>query len=511
MRAELERSKSQLKLETVRAPYYIEYRVNDTDDFSAEAAFGALRTRARSHFRFVRVVVRIGDYKQDSFFGQGQGVVQPLPVDDEIVALRHQLWLATDQAYKAAAEALTAKQAQLKQYTLDEPADDFARTEPLEWLRPSVTLDSDSETWTNRLEGASAAYRTDAQLESFAAALHFQALTRYFMNSEGTVMRDGQRLYDMQISASTQASDGMRLDRSWIYAAADTKALPTEKELLNRAANMVKTLGQLRDAPEVEEDYRGPVLFSGNASASIVADLIAPNLLGVKPDLGQPGRTKGAWATSYKSRVLPAFLSVVDDPTLTALANEPLLGHYEVDDEGVKSARVELVAEGKLVNYLTGRQPIRDFPQSNGHGRARGPAYPTASLGNLFVRSSEPLANDELKKRFVELCKQRELPYCYSVEALGPRLAPRLLYRVWVKDGHEELVRGAVFGDLDVRALRNDLIALGNDLNVDNRPQFVPHSIVSPSMLFDELEIKRANVSKDKLPEYPPPALKAAN
>jgi hypothetical protein len=40
---ELDRSKAQLKIEQVQAPYYIEYRVNDVDDYDAEAAFGALR------------------------------------------------------------------------------------------------------------------------------------------------------------------------------------------------------------------------------------------------------------------------------------------------------------------------------------------------------------------------------------------------------------------------------------------------------------------------------------
>jgi hypothetical protein len=82
-----------------------------------------------------------------------------------------------------------------------------------------------------------------------------------------------------------------------------------------------------------------------------------------------------------------------------------------------------------------------------------------------------------------------------------------MLYKVSVKDGKEELVRGAVFGDLDLKSLRNDLIAAGDDVNVDNRTEAIPHSIVNPSILFDELEVKRQNVSKSKLPEYPPPPL----
>ncbi|HZC65324.1 MAG TPA: peptidase U62, partial [Candidatus Dormibacteraeota bacterium] len=66
---ELERSKDHLKMDQLQAPYYLEYRVNDVDDFSAEAAFGALRESQKNRVRILRVVVRVGDYKQDSYYG----------------------------------------------------------------------------------------------------------------------------------------------------------------------------------------------------------------------------------------------------------------------------------------------------------------------------------------------------------------------------------------------------------------------------------------------------------
>ena len=76
-------------------------------------------------------MVRIGDYKQDSYFGQGQGETEFAPVENDVFALRHALWLATDTAYKEAGEALAAKQAMMKTLTLNESVDDFAHAEPL--------------------------------------------------------------------------------------------------------------------------------------------------------------------------------------------------------------------------------------------------------------------------------------------------------------------------------------------------------------------------------------------
>jgi hypothetical protein len=250
------------------------------------------------------------------------------------------------------------------------------------------------------------------------------------------------------------------------------------------------------------------VLFAADAADDIVSSLIGQNLLGQKPQLGKPNRTTGAFATSYKTRVLPNFLSVVDDPTLKDFQGKSLVGSYAVDSEGVKAQAVNTIENGMLANYLVGRQPIRDFPTSNGHGRAAPGSFPGPSLGVLLVKSSDAQAPDELKKKVIQMVKEQGKEYGYRVETLGPGNAPRLLYRVYAKDGHEELVRGAVFNELDIRAIRNDLIAVGDDPLVSNRAGAAPTTIISPSLLFGELEVKRADTSKDKLPDYPAPPLK---
>lgn len=510
MRIEMERSKANLKLEQLPTPFYIGYRVTEMSDLTAEVAFGALRRNTRSHTRFLHVVVRVGDYKQDSFFRGGEGVTEFMPLDDDLISMRHQIWLATDKAYKAAAEALTQKQAALKQFNVEQPVDDFSHADPVQSIGSPAKLDVDEQPWLRMLEKASATYTSDPQLEGVDSQLHFEAVTKYFIDSEGSVVRSGYNIYSAYFALVTQATDGMRLERSHQYLVADMKEMPSERDYVAKAQELLTTLKQLRDAPVIDEEYRGPVLFSADAASEIFAALVGENVLGAKPQLGQPARTRGVWGTSYKTRVLPEFISVIDDPTLSSIAGQSLLGHYDVDDEGVKATKVDLVENGKLINYVVGREPIRDFPASNGHGRARVPANsPGPSLGNLIVRSSEPVSTADLKKKLIELCRQRELPYCYYVETLGPQMAPRLVYKVYVKDGHQELVRGAVFGDLDLRALRNDVVAAGDDVNVQNFVLNIPHSITNPSILFDELQIKRANTNNQNLPEYPAPGVTA--
>lgn len=508
MREELDRSKAQLKMENMPAPYYIEYHVSDMDEYGASAAFGALQEDQRVHTRYLRVIVRVGDYKQDSYYGPGIGAANFATVDDNPTALRWQLWITTDQAYKAASEALAMKKAALRQYTSDQPFDDFAHAPAIESVEPLAKLDFDPKPWKEMLEKSTALFRTDPKVQSLSASVRFRAVNQYLVNTEGTVTRSGYTVYFVNAAGSTQAADGMRLSRSPYFTAASLKELPTPDEFLADCATMVQTLKDLREAPVVDEDYRGPVLFAPDAASDIFNGMIGRNVLGIRPRPGDSARTTGEFASNYKSRVLPSFLSVEDDPTLKTFEGKTLIGSYDTDDEGVRAVKVPLIQDGQLVNYLVGRQPIRDFPESNGHGRASPGQFASPNIGNLIVESKQNLSPAELKQKLIDICRQERKAFGYYVETLGgPGYEPRLLYRVYEKDGHQELVRGAVFDELDARALRNDLVAAGNDQLVGNREGIIPTTVISPSILFDDLEVKRTDAKNAKLPEYPAPDL----
>src|SRR5438874_310932 len=180
---ELERSKDQLKMDQLQTPYYIEYRVSDVEDFVTEAAFGATREDQRVHVRLLRVVVRLGDYKQDSYFGQGVGGNALLPLDNDPIALRHQIWLATDEAYKEAGEALTQKQSILKQFSAeDHPVDDFAKATPVQLVEPTLSLNVDGDEWKKTLESATGLYKQYPEIQSVSASARFTVVNEYLLN-----------------------------------------------------------------------------------------------------------------------------------------------------------------------------------------------------------------------------------------------------------------------------------------------------------------------------------------
>jgi TldD protein len=511
MLAELERSQQQLQLQNFQKPFFLQYRLDDIDDYEAAANYGALTGERHDHRRLVRVTVRVGDYKTDSSTARGNGSLEVATVEDDLIALRTALWTATDNAYKAALRDYTQKQVALKAYQSQPRADDFSREKPLVSLGEAVKLDLDLPAWKQRIAEASSVYQGRPAFEKIAqfssAGIHARVINRYLVNSEGSIVRTGSAVYQATIAVGTQAPDGMRIDRSYTSAAATAAQLDSPAQFQAHVAELIVSLEELRRAPLIDEvEYHGPVLILGSASGEIFSELFAPGILAQRPDLGTEARTKGPYASSYRARVLPEGTSVVDDPRLRTFEGESLIGAYDVDDEGVPAQAVPVVENGKLTNYLIGRTPVRDFPVSNGHGRAALGSASRPQISVLRIESSRAVSLEDLNARLMAMAKERGLDTVYVAEALGPDLTPRLLYRVRVSDGTRQLVRGAAFDDLDQRSLRSNISAIGNDTHVSNFAVDPPTTILAPSLLFDDITVKRANDRNEKLPYYPPPA-----
>jgi len=514
MQTELDREKALLQLPGLQRPFFIEYRLDDLDTYEAVANYGALTREEASRQRVVRVTVRIGDYAFDSSSSRGDGTLELAPTDDNPEALRYALWIATDAAYKNALRAYSAKQAALKQFQSTQTQHDFAEAKPVVHIAPVVTLDLDRSEWRRRLVEASGLYATDPEVRSFAEHVQYStanlrglALNRYLVNTEGTVLRQGYAGYEGAISVGGQAADGMRLARDNGTVAVNAKDLESASAFRKRTIEDLKSFEELRNAPVVSaEDYHGPVLFSGDAAVDVMNHLFTPNIEADRPEMGTTARTTGAYSSSYKARVLPEMLSVTDDPLEAKFNGKPLLGAYTVDDQGVPAESVDVVVNGKLENFLIGREPVKDFTTSNGHGRAAPGQAAHSRAGVLIFKASQPLSKAEMNKRLLDMAKQQGRDV-YAVETLGgAELLPRLLYRVHA-DGSRELVRGAVFDELDNRSLRSDIVAAGNDAYVSNSLGAVPQTTIAPSMLFDDIGVKRATVEQEKLPYYAPPAL----
>jgi TldD protein len=551
MRAEIQRS-LQLKVPNLEAPYFIQYLVDEEDAFNVTADLGGVVSRRRNRFREATIRVRVGDYAFDNtnFGGGGFGGgsrydLGQFPLEDSVPAMRRYFWLATDTSYKAAVEAIARKRAALKNVNASEQIHDFAHAEPMHHLTPFRKLAIDEEVWTNRVRALSAVFAQYPDVRASVVQIHAGEGGFYLANSEGTEVQEPEHVTYVQARATSQASDGMTLRDAITFSAIDPAHLAPEAEMRSATAAMAQNLVALAQSPK-GEDYNGPVLFEGVAGAQIMAEVLARNLSLIRRPTAQGGRSGAVQPSELEgrlgARVLPDWMDVTDDPTPKEFHGRPLFGSYEVDREGVPARPLHLVEKGVLKSYLLTRQPMRGQEGSNGHARLPGNlGASAAAISNLFVTASETTPVSELKKKLIELCQARGLPYGIVVRKMDfpssaalqdaqrllggsqggnghPVSLPILTYKAF-PDGHEELIRGLRFRGFNARSLK-DILAAGDDsVTFEFMENLAPFaligaggftaeaSVVAPSLLIDDLELHPLEDELPKLPVASPPAM----
>jgi predicted Zn-dependent protease len=545
---ELERAKK-LQFPALAAPYYIEYAVDDALSFSLAASLGGIVTLRTNRFRVPRIQVRVGTPALDNTnFVLSDTISGSLPVDDHLLALRHSFWLATDTAYKNAVEVFARKRAAITNFVNPERLDDFSRAAPTVKVLPAGFRKVDESRWVSRIRAVSAVFAAYPKVLTSSVELEIGQSYAYMVNSEGSKLRLPDHLSHIRIRAAGLAGDGSVVRDAALFQAADPESLPGESELRAAAVRVAENVTALA-AAEPGADYTGPVLFEATAAAQLLAQLLGRNLAIPRAPVSFPGRPAPVLESELDgrlhSRILPEHITVVDDPTLKEWKGRPLLGHYEVDLEGVVPGPLRVVDRGVLEAYLLTRQPVRGGGPSNGRARLPGAFGAKAALiSNLIVTSSQPAPAAEMKKRLLDLAQKRKLDYGLLIRKLDfpstasldelRRLsaslakagsaravsAPLLVYRVH-PDGREEPVRNLRFKDLSVRVLR-DIVAVSGDPQlfdfvnstapmalVGGANYVAGSAVVAPSMLFEELQLERPKEQLPKPPLVPPPPLAA--
>jgi TldD protein len=572
MRDEMARSKTRLELKIPgtpqpQRPYYVEYRLLDLDVREVVAEFGSLFSSSRTRNRFMDVEARIGGYKLDSsnFISDDgfRGFIGPtgsVGIDRDYDSLRQDLWIATDQAFKAAVETYSRKQAYLSSLARQSDIDDFAKATPLQLIDPLVTPDWSNRNWEQEARETSAALRAFPQVYESRVTYYLVYATEYLLTSEGTEIRTNRCYAAIEAGMNTLADDGMQINHMYATYAPKPADLPSV-DAVRKALNVTGTELMAMRAASPAQDYTGPVLFEARAAAPLLAEVLTPAINGARPPVsftpvmeqlltGLGG--KSDWVGRMGARVLPAGVSLTDDPGAKEFHGTPLLGGYAVDDEGVRAEKVNIVDNGNVKTLLMSRRPGPDSDQSNGHGRSAflNDAKPTMS--NLFFKSTETQSPADLKKKLLDECRSEKLDYCIVVREMdnpsisllhqddfsellasfgggagtGDRL-PLIVYKIYPADGREEMVRGARIIGLNTRMLRN-LGGIGNDDFVYNYMQSqqsgfagtalgafgsaqngLPASLVAPSLLFDDLEVRGARGEPKRLPLLPAPSMTA--
>jgi len=531
MSEELQRSMDKLELEGFDRPYFISYSLNDLHQITLAASYGSLEGDGDSHSRYLTVDLHVGDYSFDNtpsgaeyfyipdYYDRISRNLARAPLDDDLDALRHTLWLLTDARYKQALDALNKKKGELisKVEEEDRP-DDFSGEEPTVRIDPLKVLDINRDEWRTILTSASAMFKRYPRILTSSVTLAANLRNQFMVSTEGTRLQISDYFFTISAVADARCEDGMEVDNIITWKASALSDLPTRAEIENGIQELIDDLLALREA-EPADPYSGPAIIVNEAAGVFFHEALGHRLEGHRLRNEQEGHTfKG----KVGQRVIPEFLSVYDDPTLQEFDGTPLYGHYEFDQEGVKALRVDLVQDGILKDFLMSRLPAKGFSKSNGHGRADIFSKPVSRMGNLIVTTSDPKGYDELLDMLIEECTVQEKEYGLIFEVLTSgetntsgygvqtlRCQPVIVRKVYVTDRHTELIRGVELIGTPLNILEN-VVAAGDDPAVFNgtcgaESGSVAVSSVAPSILISKIEIQKSTQKSRRPPILPPP------
>ena len=522
MKSELDRAKKDLA-KSDPAPYFLSYTIYDQDQILIAASYGGLLTDTAERKRTADVTMRVGTPELDNTHGQSRqsGMTSgPLPLNDDSDAIARSLWELTDRAYKRAAPSyLNVKTNTAVQAEEEDKSPDFSKADPRIHVGERLTDPRfDREAWKGEVRRLSGAFRKYPDVYFATVLLQISSSNSRMVSSEGAEIATPSGSARLLIEAQTRADDGMDLLRVETFQAPLASGLPSETDIAAKIEKMATDLKSLRAAP-VAEPYDGPALLSGRAAAVFFHEVLGHRLEGHRQRDEEEGQT---FTKKVGQEVLPKFLSVMDDPTLRELDGVKLSGTYEFDSEGTPAQRVEVIENGILKNFLMSRMPIKNFDNSNGHGRNQPGLMPTGRQGNLVVSSTQSVPEPEMREKLIELVKKEGKPYgLYFDDIQGGftlttrslpqafQVLPVIVYKVYPDGRPDELVRGVDIVGTPLAALTR-IITTGDKQHVFNgicgaESGSVPVSAVAPAMLFSEMEVQKRAHGHDRPPILPAP------
>ena len=522
MEKELHRGQSELSKQDP-APYFTSYSVTDGESLVVLSDQGGILTSSLGRHRSADVSMRIGAPALDNTHDQerASGITSgQLPQRDDPDAIARSLWRLTYEEYRKARQAFTNVKTKTAVRAKDEDeSPDFSQEKPSTYIEtaPSPAF-PEQKTWEELARRYSAYFRSYPQVEESLVFLYAERSHSYLVSTEGTKIVTTDFIFRIMIQAQTRADDGMQLMRVETFQFSDPTKGPSDAEIAARVKKMATDLSALRAAP-LAEPYSGPALLSGRASAVFFHEVLGHRVEGQR----QRGRDEGQTFTKkVNEKIMPEFLSVVDDPTLRSLGGTELSGFYRFDDEGMPASRVEVVKDGILENFLMGRLPVKNFSSSNGHGRAQSGLMPVGRQGNLIVSSSKRIPDAQLRTRFIEEIKNQGKPYgLYFEDIQGGftlttrdlpqafQVLPVMVWRVYADGRPDELVRGVDIVGTPLTVL-TQISATGDTTSVFNgicgaESGSVPVSAAAPAMLFSDMEVQKRKYGDTRPPILPPP------
>lgn len=523
MKEELDRAFESLQSQEV-PPYFLSYEITEDVTATVVGGFGEVTSESSGVSRYLDIDLRVGDYSLDNThprqgggFGFSFEPPTPIAIENE-EALKATLWYRTDAKYKSALTQFTNVQSDVQSTVeADDKSGDFSEAPASEYSMEREELVADTSRWSEKIQQYTRPFAEADFVQDNTASINGDVETRWFVNSDGSKIMVSRPFYRMVIQATTKAEDGMVLNLVKTFEANSPEQLLDDEKVLLAVNNMINNLEELRSAPLVDP-YTGPAILSGRASGVFFHEILGHRLEGHRQKGADEGQT---FRKQIGQKVLPETFSVIFDPNTPTYAGVELSGTYMYDNEGVRGQRVVAIENGVLKGFLMSRSPIEGYPASNGHGRKNYGNSVVARQSNLIVEVEDAYSPEELEALLLERVREQGKEFgLYFDDITGGftmtgrtmpnafNVTPVMVYRIY-SDGRKELVRGVDLIGTPLTTFSR-IEAGATDFQVFNgmcgaESGWVPVSAVSPSILVSQIEVQKADSSRDIPPILPSP------
>lgn len=546
MEDEMKRNIENLKLEKENPPYFISYRVVETERFNIISSFGAIVKEDIKNERLLFIDLRVGNYEFDNsnfvsmteVYGNPRIVVR-LPLEDNYDSIRHAIWLATDELYKGAIDTLAKKKSVMEHREIKDKIPDFTKSTPFQFSEEISKIKIDRKVWRDNLKKLSSLFRNYPKLLSSKIVLTSLSKVQYYIDSDGNKNIRNDPMISVEVYLNSMTEDGWKLKDYLAFHASSPDELPSFNEMESKIKGMAEEINLVSEA-SIEKEYSGPVLLLNPASCEFFYYTLAKGISDSRKPVYEQEMLKeireenrGFLSSRFEKMVMPSSFNAWCDPSQSKWKNFPLIGRMSVDDQGVKSERINVIKNGKLVDFPMGRTPIKEKSGSNGHGR-----YINGNIvgfvSNLIITSDK--TTETIENDFLELIKEKGLEYGLVIKKLSPPIpptyeelieerlftmgkkkeilpAPLISFKLF-PDGRKEYIRGLKFEGVTPTILQ-DIVLAGKEEGVFNllvRDSFqellerivlgspLPISIVAPPIVIDKMVLTFSEEKAEKKP-----------
>lgn len=448
----------------------------------------------------------------------GSSLEASLVVEDRGENVPRDYWLIGDHSYKAALQRYAFKVAARATAVGEEPPEDLVSAEPVVHIQRRVAEAIPRELLDEIAVSTSASLRGMGLLSGSVKARTIRG-NEYLVRSDGTKVVQPYGYTVIWATATAVREDGLRIGghRQWLVR--NERDLPSIAEMSAEVKAMGKSLLARIRAPAMPY-YEGPVLFEGRAASQLFVQLVPPSLLGTPP-IPEPGRSyqqQTRRGPRLNRQILPSGWHIFDDPTSV---HETLPGGYQYDQEGVKGQRVDLVSDGRVVDFVMSRVPRAELVGSNGHARGGVGGHRHGRLTNWTVKAERNLGARAFVRAVTRAQRAAGADRILVIRELSRTkqgTLPAPTDAVWrYADGREEPVLLMEFLSVDRRTLRDIAAAGGGSQTVGYLGSVSPGSrsgstsgmpmiVTSPrQVLVEHLELAYPGASQKPFAIPPPP------